>query len=162
MRSSVLLSLALSFGIFSNSHAIAQAPASPPAYGAPITLEQAKAAVAAAEAEATKNGWNMVLAVVGPYGNLIYFQKADLASNASIDIAQDKARTAALFRVPSKAYMDRLAKGETYVTSLRGVTPVAGGVPIVVSGKVIGAIGASGGSADQDHSTASAGAAAVK
>jgi uncharacterized protein GlcG (DUF336 family) len=140
----------------------AQQASPPPGYGAPITLEQAKAAVAAAQAEATKNGWNMVITVVGPYGNLIYLQKADLAANASIDIAQDKARTAALFRAPSKVFMDRLAKGETYVASLRGATPVAGGVPIVVGGKVIGAIGVSGASAEQDHATASAGAAAVK
>ena len=70
----------------------ASPPPPPPAYGAPITLEQAKAAVAAAEAEMTKNGWNMVIAVVGPGGNLVYLQNADLAANASVDIAQDKAR----------------------------------------------------------------------
>ena len=98
----------------------------------------------------------MVFAVVGPYGNLIYFQKADLAPNASIEIAQDKARSSALFRGPTKAFMERLAKGETYVTSLRGASPVAGGVPIIVDGKVIGAIGASGASALQDHDAAAA------
>ena len=98
----------------------ASPPPPPPAYGAPITLEQAKAAVAAAEAEMTKNGWNMVIAVVGPGGNLVYLQKADLAANASVDIAQDKARTSALFRVPSKSYMDRLANGETFILRLTG------------------------------------------
>jgi uncharacterized protein GlcG (DUF336 family) len=137
-------------------------PPPPPAYGAPITLEQAKAAAAAAEVEMRTNGWNMVIAVVGPSGNLVYLQKADLAANASVDIAQDKARTSALFRVPSKSYMDRLANGETYVLRLTGVTPVAGGMPIVVGGKLIGAIGLSGGSALQDHQVAQAGASAVK
>jgi glc operon protein GlcG len=137
-------------------------PPPPPAYGAPISLEQAKAAVAAAEAEAKSNGWNMVFAVVGPTGNLIYLQKADLAPNASIEIAQDKARTSALFRAPSKVFMDRLASGETYVMTLRGATPVAGGMPIVVGGKLIGAIGVSGATALQDHQVAQAAAAAVK
>jgi uncharacterized protein GlcG (DUF336 family) len=140
----------------------ASPPPPPPAYGAPITLEQAKAAATAAEAEATKNGWNMVIAVVGPSGNLVYLQKADLAANASIDIAQDKARTSALFRQPSKNYMDRLANGETYILRLTGATPVAGGMPIVVGGKLIGAIGLSGGSPAQDHQVAQAGASAVK
>jgi uncharacterized protein GlcG (DUF336 family) len=140
----------------------ARAQGGPPTYGEPITLEQARAAVAAADAEAKKNNWNLTFAVVGPYGNLIYFQKNDRAANATIEIAQDKARTSALFRVPSKAYMDRLGKGETYVMGLRGVTPVAGGVPIIVGGKVIGAIGASGASAEQDHTAAAAGVAAVK
>ena len=140
----------------------ASPPPPPPAYGPPITLQQAKAAVAAAEAEMTKNGWNMVIAVVGPSGNLVYLQKADLAGYASVDIAQDKARTSALFRVPSKSYMDRLANGETYILRLTGAAPVAGGMPIVVGGKLIGAIGISGASALQDHQVAQAGASAVK
>ncbi len=85
----------------------AQQPAAappPPAYGAPITLDQARAAIAAGQAEMKKNGWNQVVAVVGPGGNLIALEKVDLAANASIDIAQDKARTSALFRVPTKVY----------------------------------------------------------
>jgi len=140
----------------------ASPPPPPPAYGAPITLEQAKAAAAAAEAEMRTNGWNMVIAVVGPSGNLIYLQKADLAAYASVDIAQDKARTSALFRVPSKSYMDRLANGETFILRLTGATPVAGGMPIVVGGKLIGAIGISGATSAQDHQVAQAGASAVK
>ena len=140
----------------------ASPPPPPPAYGAPITLEQAKAAAAAAEAEMRTNGWNMVIAVVGPSGNTIYLQKADLAAYASVDIAQDKARTSALFRVPTKAYMDRLANGETFILRLTGATPVAGGIPIVVGGKLIGAIGLSGGTSAQDHQVAQAGASAVK
>ena len=89
-------------------------------------------------------------------------QKADLAANASVDIAQDKARTSALFRVPSKSYMDRLANGETFILRLTGATPVAGGMPIVVGGKLIGAIGISGATSAQDHQVAQAGVGAVK
>ena len=165
MRTLFLTSLIVGAVALVGSDARAQQPTPPPpppAYGAPISLEQAKAAVAAAEAEAKSNGWNMVFAVVGPTGNLIYLQKADLAPNASIDIAQDKARTSALFRAPSKVFMDRLAAGETYVMTLRGATPVAGGMPIVVGGRLIGAIGVSGATALQDHQVAAATAAAVK
>ena len=165
MRIFSLTSLAICAAAMFGTQASAQQPPAPPApppgYGAPITLDQAKAAVAAAEAEMKTNGWNMVITIVGPMGETIYLQKADLAANASITIAQDKARTSALFRVPSKSYQDRLAGGETYVLRL-SATPVAGGMPIIVGGKVIGAIGISGGSALQDHQVATAGAAAVR
>jgi glc operon protein GlcG len=137
-------------------------PAPPPAYGAPISLEQARAAIAGAEAESTKNGWNHVFAVVDGGGNLIAFEKSDLAGNASVPIAQAKARMAATFRVPTKAYQDRLAAGETFILGLPGAIPAAGGVPIVVGGKLIGAIGVSGATPLQDHQSAEAGAAAVK
>src|SRR5438552_15343421 len=119
-------------------------PPPPPGYGAPITLEQARAAIAAGQAESKKNGWNHVFAVVDGGGNLIAFEKADLAGNSSIEIAQAKAKTAATFRVPTKAYQDRVSSGETFLLGLPGVVPAAGGVPIVVGGKVIGAIGVSG------------------
>ena len=109
-----------------------------------------------------KNGWNMVIAVVGPTGETVYLQKADLVPVASIVIAQEKAKTSAIFRAPSKAFQDRLANGETYLLRLTGAMPIAGGVPIIVGGKVIGAIGTSGASALQDHQVAAAGAAAVK
>jgi len=137
-------------------------PPPPPAYGAPISLEQAKAAIAGAEAESRKNGWNHVFAVVDGGGNLIALEKADLAGNASVPIAEAKARTAATFRVPTKAYQDRLAAGETFILGLPGVVPAAGGVPIIVGGKLIGAIGVSGATALQDHQSAEAGVAAVK
>ena len=140
-----------------------QAPRSPPpAYGAPITLDQAKIAVAAAESEGARNGLNLAIAIVGPSGNLIYFQKADLAPNGAIEIAQDKARTSALFRRPSKVFMERLEKGQMFVMALRGAVPSAGGAPIIIGGRVIGAIGISGAAALQDHAVAIAGAAAVK
>jgi len=137
-------------------------PPPPPAYGAPISLEQAKAAIAAAAAESKKNGWNHVFAVVDGAGNLIAFEKSDLAGNSSVPIAQAKARTAATFRVPTKVYQDRLAAGETFLLGLPGVVPAAGGVPIVVDGKLIGAIGVSGATPLQDHQSAEAGAAAAK
>src|SRR5262245_12161728 len=137
-------------------------PPPPPAYGAPITLEQAKAAIAGAQVESKKNGWNHVFAVVDGGGNLIAFEKFDLAGNSSIGIAEAKARTAATFRVTTKAYQDRLAAGETFVLGLPGVVPAAGGVPIVGGGKLIGAIGISGATPLQDHQAAEAGAAAVK
>ena len=163
MRIFWLTSLAICAAAMFGTQASAQQPAAPPSlppgYGAPITLDQAKAAVAAAETEMKTNGWNMVITIVGPMGETIYLQKADLAANASITIAQDKARTSALFRVPSKSYQDRLAG---YVLGITGATPVAGGMPIIVGGKVIGAIGISGGSALQDHQVATAGAAAVR
>ena len=137
-------------------------PSPPPGYGAPITLEQAKAAIAAGQAESKKNGWNHVFAVVDGGGNLIAFEKADLASNSSVEIAQAKAKTAATFRVPTKAYQDRLSSGETFILGLPGVVPAAGGVPIVLGGKVIGAIGVSGATPLQDHQAGEAGVAAVK
>jgi glc operon protein GlcG len=134
----------------------------PPSYGAPITLEQAKAAIAAATAESKNNGWNHVFAVVDGGGNLIAFEKSDLAGNASINIAEAKAKSSATFRVPTKAYQDRVAAGETFLLGLPGMVPAAGGVPIVLNGKVIGAIGVSGATPAQDHQSGVAGAAAVK
>lgn len=98
-------------------------PPPPPGYGAPITLEQARAAIAAGAAESKKNGWNHVFAVVDGNGTLIAFEKADLASNSSSEIAQAKAKTAATFRVPTKAYQDRISSGETFLLGLPGVVP---------------------------------------
>jgi len=158
-----VLGAALLFG--TPVHAQQQAPSPPPpppAYGAPITLEQARAAIAAGQAESKKNGWNHVFAVVDGGGTLIAFEKADLASNSSSEIAQAKARTAATFRVPTKAYQDRLSSGETFILGLSGVVPAAGGMPIIVGGKVIGAIGVSGATPLQDHQAAEAAVAAVK
>ena len=152
--------------LFATATHAQQQPSSPPpppaAYGAPISLEQAKAAIAAAAAESKKNGWNHVFAIVDGGGNLIAFEKSDLAGNASIRMAQAKARMAASFRVPTKVYQDRLAGGETFILGLPGAVPAAGGVPIVVGGKLIGAIGVSGATPLQDHQSAEAGVAAVK
>jgi glc operon protein GlcG len=161
---SIALALAavLLFGSVVQAQQQPVSPPPPPGYGAPITLEQARAAIAAGQAESKKNGWNHVFAVVDGGGTLIAFEKADLAGNSSSEIAQAKARTSATFRVPTKAYQDRLASGETFILGLPGVVPAAGGMPIIVGGKVIGAIGVSGATPLQDHQAAEAAAAAVK
>ena len=146
-----------------SSAVYAQQPASPPppapAYGAPITLEQAKAAIAAATEESKKNGWNHVFAVVDGGGNLIAFEKSDLAGNASINIAEAKARSSATFRVPTKAYQDRLAAGETFILGLPGAVSAARRSPIVANGKIVGAIGVSGAAPLQESSSGIAAAA---
>jgi len=166
MRHSFLIAAATSAALMFATSSYAQQPAQPApgpmGYGAAISLEQAKAVAAAAEAEMKKNNFNMVISVVGTNGELIYLQKADLAGNTSILIAQDKAKHAALYKTASKVYQDRLANGETYILALRNAVPVAGGVPLVSGGKVIGAIGISGGSAAQDHQVAQAGADSLK
>src|SRR5512133_277690 len=122
-------------------------PAPPADYGPPISNEQAKAVAAAALGEARKNNSPMAVAIVGPAGDLVYFEKMDGTQLASIEIARGKARTALMFRRPSKVFADHYAARDRAFTSFLE-QPVAseGGVPIVVDGKIIGAIGASGGS----------------
>lgn len=150
------------------AHAQNPAPATPPApplpYGAPIAVEVAKKAAAAALAEAKKGGWFMAIAVVDISGTLVYFEKMDSTQTGSATVAIDKAKTAALFKRPSKVFQDAVAGGGAglRVLGLQGVTPIEGGVPIIVNGQIIGAIGVSGASSDQDGVCAQAGAAAVK
>jgi uncharacterized protein GlcG (DUF336 family) len=136
----------------------------PNPYGPPISLENAKKAAAAAQAEAVKNNWKMAVAVVDPNGTLVYYEKADNTQLGSADVAIDKARSATLFKRPTKAFQDNLASGgaDMRVLALRGAIPVEGGVPIVSDGKVIGAIGVSGARSDQDGQCANAGAAVIK
>jgi uncharacterized protein GlcG (DUF336 family) len=145
--------------------ATAPAPAAAPApqYGVPISIEQAKAAATAAIAEAKKNNWFYAVAVVEPSGDLVYFERMDNTQYASTNIAQARARASALFRRPTKAFADRVAQAnDLSVMALAQSNWSEGGVPIVVNGKIIGAIGASGGSQAQDGQVAGAGAAAVK
>ena len=139
-------------------------PAAPPAdYGAPITNEQAKAVAAAAFSEAKKNNWRMAFTIVGPAGELVYFEKMDGTQLASVEISQGKARTAVLFRRPSKAFADQYAAGNTaFMTFPEKPVASEGGVPITLNGKIIGAIGASGGTGQQDGLAAAAGASAAK
>jgi glc operon protein GlcG len=134
----------------------AQTP--PPSYGAPINIEQAKKAMAASEAEARKNNWPVVISIVDTGGNLIMLQRHD-AQNASVDIATGKARTSVNFRRPTKALEDGLAAGGTAIRILAvpGVTPIQGGLPIVMDGKIVGAIGVSGVTSAQDEQVAKAG-----
>ncbi|MFN3324738.1 MAG: GlcG/HbpS family heme-binding protein [Bryobacteraceae bacterium] len=122
-----------------------------------LTLEAAKQIAAAAEAEARKNQWNVVIAIVDEGGNLVYLQKMDDTQTGSIEVAQRKARSAALFRRPTKVFEDGLAGGRHAILSLPGAMPVEGGIPITVDGKVIGGIGVSGVTSQQDAQIATAG-----
>jgi glc operon protein GlcG len=140
------------------------APAMPPPdYGPPITNEQAKAVAGAAFAEAKKNNWRMAFTIVGPAGELVYFEKMDGTQIASVEISAAKARTSVGFRRPSKAFADQYAAGNTaFMTFPEKPVASEGGVPIVVNGKIVGAIGASGGTGQQDGIAATAGASAAK
>ena len=142
----------------------AQAPPPPPPYGPPITLDQAKKAMVAAEAEARKNNWNVVIVIVDSASQLVMLQRLDKTQYASIDIAKGKAVTSVNFRRPSKALEDAIAAGGAGLRLLRveGVTPLEGGVLIVADGKIIGGIGVSGVTSAQDAQIAKAGADAVK
>jgi uncharacterized protein GlcG (DUF336 family) len=141
--------------------ALAQAP-NP--YGAPVSVENAKKAAAAALAEARKGNWNMAVAVVDTGGILVYYEKMENTQIASADIAIAKARTAVKFKRPSKAFQDLVAGGGAglRVLGLREVTPVEGGIPLMLDGKIVGAIGVSGDAAEHDGLCATAGAATLK
>ena len=132
----------------------------PNPYGTPISLENAKKAAEPALAEARKNNWTVAVAIVNPDGTLVYFEKMDGTQNGSAQVAIGKARSAALFKRPTKAYQDALAAGGEGLRILRleGAVPVEGGVPILQDGKIIGAIGVSGGTSAQDGQCAKAGA----
>jgi uncharacterized protein GlcG (DUF336 family) len=139
-------------------------PQLPNPYGAPVSLDNAKKAAAAAAAEARKNDWRMAVAVTDAGGELVYFEKLEGTQTGSVQIAIDKARSAALFKRPTKWFEDALAEGGVgwRILGLRGAVPVDGGVPLVVEGKVVGGIGISGGTNRQDGQCAQAGAAALK
>jgi glc operon protein GlcG len=131
-------------------------------YGAPITLQRAQAVIQAAEAEASRRGWPLNIAVVDSGANLVAFARMDGAMLASVAIAQHKARTAAKFRRPTKAFEEAIQKsGNLYVTTLDDVIASRGGIPLVEDGRLVGAIGCSGGSGSQDEIACQAGAAAL-
>nr|WP_026191546.1 heme-binding protein [Methylosinus sp. LW4] len=123
-----------------------------------LTLDGAKKAAAAAEAEAVKNGWNVVIAIVDDGGNLLYLQRLDGTQASSSETATRKARTSALFKRPTKALEDAVAGGRVALLSLPNVTPLEGGVPLVYKGEIIGAIGVSGATSQQDAQVAKTGA----
>lgn len=133
-------------------------------YGAPITLENAKKAAAAALAEARKNNFTMAAAITDTAGYLVYFERMDGTQTGSAVVALDKARSAALFKRPTKAFQDALAAGGEGLRVLRleGAVPIEGGLPIVMGGHVVGAIGVSGGTSAQDSQCATPGAEALK
>jgi uncharacterized protein GlcG (DUF336 family) len=141
------------------------AQAAPPTtpYGPPISLAEAKKAMAAAEAEAIKNGWGVAVAIVDSGANLVMLQRLDNAQLSAVRIAEQKARTAAEFRRPTKVFEDAVAGGGIGLRVLTfGASVAEGGVPIVAGGKVVGAIGVSGVQSHQDAQVAQAGADAVK
>ncbi len=144
-----------------------QTPLAPPAnvpYGISISPDAAKKVAAAAIAEAKKNNWAMAISVVDTCGYLVYFERMPDTQLGSVEISLEKAKSAVLFRRATKAFQDTLAGGGDGLRVLRlaGAVPVDGGIPIIVDGKIIGAIGASGGSSDQDGKTAQAGVNASK
>jgi glc operon protein GlcG len=134
----------------------APAAAQAPTYGTQITLETAKKIAAAAAAEAVKNKWPVAIAVVDNHGFLVYYERLDDTQTSSPQIAVEKARTAAMFRRPSRALEDA-SKTRVAVLGLPGSTPITGGLPIVVDGKIIGGVGVSGVTSEQDEQVAKAG-----
>jgi uncharacterized protein GlcG (DUF336 family) len=144
---------------------VAQAPAPPPAYGLGISLDAAKKAMAAAEAEAKKNNWPVAIAIVDSSAKLVAFSKIDNTQHGSVDIAIGKAVTAVNLRRPTKALQDAVGQGGANLRLLAvpGVMPLEGGVLIMgADGKVIGGIGVSGVTSQQDAQVAQAGADAAK
>lgn len=144
------------------------APAAPPPsaplpYGAPIALDAAKRAMAAAEEEAGRNNWGVAIAVVDSGGHLVAMHRLDGTQIASIRIAEGKARTALEFRRPTKTLEDGIAAGGAglRILGVEGVTPLEGGVPIQSGGRIVGAIGVSGVLSSQDAQVARAGAEAA-
>jgi uncharacterized protein GlcG (DUF336 family) len=130
-------------------------------YGPPISADEAHAVARAADAEAKKRDWKMNIAVVDSGGNLVVFERMDGAQLASVAIAEHKARAAATYRRETKAFENAVQNGLNYILSLDGVVASRGGIPLVVGGKLVGAIGVSGGTGSQDEVVAKAGAAAL-
>ena len=126
-----------------------------------VSLALAKKMAVAAEAEAVKNNWTMVFVIVDDGGNLVYLGRMDGTQIGSIEVAQGKARTALNFKRPTKALQDVIDMGQPHVMTLDHITAVQGGLPIMLDGKVIGAIGASGGTSPQDEQCAQAGLTAL-
>jgi glc operon protein GlcG len=148
--------------LFSAGVASAQAP--PPPYGAPITLEQARKVMAGAEAEAKKNNWNVVITILDSGGNLVMSHRLDGAQFGSVEVAHDKAYSAVAYRRPTKVFQDAIAQGgvNLRILSLKGASPLEGGIPIIVDGKLVGAVGVSGVTSQQDAQIGQAGIDALK
>src|ERR1700680_569378 len=149
--------VAVLFALCVLAPAIAQMP-NP--YGLPVSLENARKAAAPALAEAAKNNWTVAVAIVDTGGNLVYYEKMDNTQLGSANVAIDKARSAALFKRPTKALQDAVAAGGEglRILSPRGATPIEGGIPLVSEGKIVGAIGVSGATSAQDGQCAKASA----
>lgn len=131
-------------------------------YGAPIVLERALAAIAAAVNEARKHDWKMNVAVVDSGGNLVAFERMDGAQLSSIRVSEHKARAAAMFRRETKVFENAIQQSNYTVLTLDGMIGSRGGIPLIEGGKLIGAIGCSGGTSSQDEVSCNAGAATLK
>jgi glc operon protein GlcG len=127
-------------------------------YGAAISVETARKIADTALAEGKKNGWNVAAAVVDTAGELVFFERMDGTQAGSITVSQEKARTAVRFKRPSKAFEDALVGGRQAILGLPGVVPIEGGIPLLIDGKIVGAIGVSGATSPQDGVCAQAGA----
>jgi uncharacterized protein GlcG (DUF336 family) len=127
-----------------------------------IALEGAKKMMAAAEAEAKKNNWNVAIAIVDAAGNLLMFHKLDETQTGSIAVAMGKARTAAAFKRPTKAMEEMISGGRSVFLALDGLTPIQGGLPVIVDGQLLGAVGVSGVQSSQDEQVAQAAVEALK
>jgi len=155
--------LALAAGPVTAQQPAGGAQQPPPPYWPPITLEQAKRVMAAAELEAAKNSWQVAIAILDSGGNMVMFHKFDNTQLASIGASEGKANTALRFKRPSKALDDAIAAGGAgmRLLALKDITPLQGGILILVDGKIAGAIGVSGALSSQDAQVARAGVAAV-
>lgn len=172
-----LTALVLGMGVLAGA-ASAQQPAAAPAgppdlnaipekmpfstpYGTPIAMERAQAVVQAGIAEANKRGWQMNVAVVDTNGDLVAFARMDGAQLASVSISQHKARVAARYRRPTRIFEDSVQHGVPYVATLDDVVASRGGIPLIEGGKLIGAVGCSGGTGSQDEAVCTAAAGIV-
>ena len=159
----------VSYRVSASAPALAQPPAAPrPSatlpYGLPVTLDQAKRAMSAAELEAAKNSLQVAITILDSGGNWVMFHRFDNTQLSSIQFPEGKARTALDFKRPSKALDDAIAGGGAglRLLALKNITPIEGGLPLIVDGKIIGAIGVSGGAAYQDAQVGKAGADAAR
>lgn len=143
--------------VFALSAGLSQAQS----YGPDITVDVAKKVASGTIAECQKNNWRMAVAIVDTHGSMVYFERIDDTQIASLKIAIKKATAAATFRRPTRAFADAVAKGGPAIMTLPGMIASPGGVPIVSGGKIIGAVGVSGGTGDQDEQCAKAGIAAM-
>ena len=160
MKASILSLVVATALVLAAAPAIAQAP---PPYGLPITLDQAKKAMAGAEAEAKKNNWPVVIVILDSGGHPVMLQRLDNAQWGSIKVATDKASSAVALRRPTKALQDLIAQGGANLRLLNiGYSVLEGGIPIIVDGKIIGSIGVSGVTSQQDAQIAQAGIDAMK
>jgi len=160
----MILSRPLATGFALAALALGSVTVQAQSYGPNVNLAQARQVISAAQAEAEANGWAVAIAVVDTAGNLVAFEKRDDTQTASVQVAQDKAVSAAIYKRPTKAFSDALAGGGVglRVLTLQGVNGAEGGEPLLHNGEIIGAVGVSGVTSEQDGQVARAGVAAVQ